>query len=117
MPVKRISYTALNTAVTFIVTMQNKFFAMKCQKFFVTVNLYGNTKLFPKYVLLKRFICEYVSQNFSSVFVNSSVTGPETDVFPVLTVCDIHELCTTVTGEPVTTSLPSDLTLIEVQYV
>ena len=74
-------------------------------------------KLFLKYVFLKIFICECVIQNFSSVFVNASVSGPETDVYPVLTVCDIHELCTTVTGEPVTISLPSDLTLIEVQYV
>jgi hypothetical protein len=74
-------------------------------------------KLFLRYALLKRFICENVIQNFSSVFVNASVTSPETDVFPVLTVCDVHELCTTVTGEPVTTRLPNDLTLIEVQYV
>jgi len=59
----------------------------------------------------------YVVQNFSSVFVNASVTSPETDVIPVLTVCDVHDLCTTLTGEPVTTSLPRDLTLIEVQYV
>jgi hypothetical protein len=65
----------------------------------------------------KKIYFEFVIQNFSSVFENASVTGPETDIFPVLTVCDIHELCTTVTGEPVTTSLPSDLTLIEVQYV
>jgi hypothetical protein len=90
---------------------------MKRQTFFITVNLYGKVKLFLKYILLKRFIFKYVIQNFSSVFVNASVTAPETDIFPVLTVCDIHELCTTVTGEPVTTSLPSDLTLIEVQYV
>jgi len=90
---------------------------MKCQTFFKTVNLYGNMKLFLKYFSLKRFICERVIQNFSAVFANASVTGSETDVFPVLTVCDVHELCTTVTGEPVTTSLPSDLTLIEVQYV
>jgi len=54
---------------------------------------------------------------FHLFFVNVSVTGPKTEVFPVLTVCDVHELCTTVTGKPVTTSLPSDLTLIEVQYV
>ena len=92
-------------------------FGMKCQTFCITLNLYVNMKLFLKYVFLKIFICECVIQNFSSVFVNASVSGPETDVYPVLTVCDIHELCTTVTGEPVTISLPSDLTLIEVQYV
>jgi len=92
-----------------------KIFDMKCQIFFITVNLYWNMKLFLKYVLL--IICENVIQDFSSVSVNASVTGPKTEVFPVLTVCDVHELCTTVNGEPVTTRLPSDLTLIEVQYV
>jgi hypothetical protein len=49
--------------------------------------------------------------------VNASVTGPESVIIPVLIVCDIHEMCTTVTGEEVTTILPSDLTLMEVQYV
>jgi hypothetical protein len=49
--------------------------------------------------------------------MNASVTGPETVIFPVLTVCDVHELCTIVTGEQVIVTLPSDLTLMEVQYV
>jgi hypothetical protein len=90
---------------------------VKCQTFFTTLNLYENIKLDNRYVLLKTHIYESVIQNFSSVVVNASVTDRETVIFPVLTVCDAHGLCTTVTGDPVTTSLPSDLTLIEVQYV
>lgn len=50
-------------------------------------------------------------------FVNASVTGLETVIFPVLTVCDVHKHCTIVTGEKVIVTLPSDLTLMEVQYV
>jgi hypothetical protein len=49
--------------------------------------------------------------------LNASVTGPETVIIPVLMVCDVHELCAIETGEQVTTALPSDLTLMEVQYV
>jgi hypothetical protein len=47
--------------------------------------------------------------------VNASVTGLKTVIFPVLTVCDVHELCTTVTGAEVIVNLPSDLALMEVQ--
>ncbi|XP_023723547.1 uncharacterized protein LOC111873237 isoform X4 [Cryptotermes secundus] len=46
-----------------------------------------------------------------------SVTGLETVIFPVITVCDVHELCTIVTGEKVIVTLPSDLTLMEVQQI
>jgi hypothetical protein len=49
--------------------------------------------------------------------LNASVTGPETIIIPMLMVCDVHELCTIEIGEQVTTALPTDLTLVDVQYV
>lgn len=49
--------------------------------------------------------------------LNVSVMGPETVTIPVLMVCDVHRLCAIESGEQITTTLPSNLTLMEVQYV
>ncbi|PSN42435.1 hypothetical protein C0J52_15939 [Blattella germanica] len=45
------------------------------------------------------------------------VSGTETIIIPVLTVCDVHKLCTTITGQQVTTKLPNNFTLAEVQEI
>jgi hypothetical protein len=64
-----------------------------------------------------RILHQIVLLFLNSFSVNATVAGPKAVIFPVLTVCDVHELCTMVTGEQVVVTLPSNFTLMELQYV